>query len=63
MENIEKFQARETFSKKSKKVKMWFAISIEIQRSGTVNNLAEENFCLKISTKINVVFCPFKSYL
>lgn len=34
MENTEKSQVRETFSKKSKKVKTWFAISIEIQRSG-----------------------------
>lgn len=38
-ENIEKSQAKETFSKKSKKVKMWFAISIEIQHSGIVNKL------------------------
>lgn len=38
-ENIEKSQVKETFSKKSKKVKMWFAISIEIQHSGIVNKL------------------------
>lgn len=44
MENTEKSQVRETFSKKSKKVKTWFAISIEIQHSGIVNKLCSRNF-------------------
>lgn len=43
MENTEKSQVRGTFSKKSKKVKTWFAISIEIQHSGIVNKLCSIN--------------------
>lgn len=56
MENTEKSRVRETFSKKSKKVKMWFAIFIEIQRSGIVNKLCWKNLLFNDVYKNRCIF-------
>lgn len=55
-ENTEKSQARETFSKKSKKVKTWCAISIEIQHSGIVNTLYLLTFIVNKLCSRNLLF-------